>query len=92
MLPSDYLFAGQPCYGETGDIKPWPPSPGPADPQYDLPSKGELFLTYAREVNIRVCGELQVAVETGNKLEVGGAQPSLVFPNSTNQEASWLNQ
>ena len=59
------MFAGQPCYGETGDIKPWPPSPGPADPQYDLPSKGELFLTYAREVNIRVCGELQVAVQTG---------------------------
>ena len=34
----------------------------------------------------------RVTVSTLNKLEVGGAQPSLVFQNSTNQEAGWVGE
>ena len=33
-----------------------------------------------------------MSVSTLNKLEVGGAQPSLVFQNSTNQEAGWVGE
>ena len=34
----------------------------------------------------------RVTVSTLNKLEVGSAQPSLVFQNSTNQEAGWVGE
>ena len=33
----------------------------------------------------------KILTQLNSMLEIGGAQPSLVFPNSTNQEAKWAN-
>ena len=54
LVRSKILYV-QPCYGSTGDLKPWPGHP--ADPQFNLTSKSEEFLQYIREVNTRLCAE-----------------------------------